>query len=676
MATRFEPLKLTDPRLFGVRLQGAFARGDRQRLLDLASRCLETGKSRLVLDCEELDSLGGGGAGVLADLQRQLVGRDGEAVFVAAGAVIRRFLEQKFAGLPLRFFDDVEAATAALTKAAPTAGPAAAPRVEVAPKATATNGLDALLDDVDSSCDQPDEASRRTADLMTAAYVSLDDTLLAAGEGGNPTVLGEALTVLLDSQNLAAETIYCYRQLDRFVSADGEWQLPCEGGVVSSLMRTARPLTLLDLEDGDLWDEETQLLEDLCPDLILPLIRGGDLFGIVFLQHRGEEREFGLTEVFALELLQRLLAAEPPAAMSPGDGHVAVAAAPAGDVETLLRVKLELARGLQGAQDIAHFWQVFIARLRLAAEVTSLVFIDTADAGTEPFLAGEARRGLGDVDLGGERIRTFFRTLERPVEVINMPASFRDVRDALLSRGVQWLVGLRTDDRAYQGAVALGLHWRCVAGELSDQIHEVMEIAGEALFRLRENQQWADMSLGLVESLLLGGNATDPDVDDVSRQTVAAVRRLAREMGLPADQQRELVLGALLRNHGQGDRVFDDLAADQLAGEDWEVFRAHPDLGVQKLASLNAPAAVRDAVRHHHERFDGRGFPLGLQGRDIPLVARLVAVAQTYALHLVRTDESGALAAMQSEAGKALDPDLVEIFEKAALRTTAELLSV
>ncbi len=106
MATRFAPLKLPDPAVFGVRIHGAFGRGDRQRLLDLGKRCLDRGKLRLLLDCSDLDSLGGSGASVLAELQKQLVGRGGEVVFAAAGPVIQRFLNQKFGELPLRCFDD------------------------------------------------------------------------------------------------------------------------------------------------------------------------------------------------------------------------------------------------------------------------------------------------------------------------------------------------------------------------------------------------------------------------------------------------------------------------------------------------------------------------------------------------------------------------------------------
>ncbi len=696
MATRFEPLDLGDPRLFGIRLHGAFGRGDRQRLLDLADRCVVKQKTHLVLDCADLDSLGGGGAAALAYLQRQLMERGGEVVFVAAGEVILRFLQSKFVGLPLRCFATADVAKAALTgEAAVSAEPAAAPEppdgdAPAPPPAASAADLDHLLEDVPPGRERPDATVRRTADLVTAAYVSLDDVLQAARTSNNPTLLGETLGMLLDCHDLAAATVYCHRHGEHFVATAGKVRLAAEGGIVAALERSRRPLTLMDLEDGDLWDEESQLLEDLQPDLILPLSRRDELYGIAFLRRGAGEREYGISEVFALELLLRLLAAPAPAAADEEPGEAAPVRGDAqqrgkgsrvqpdlpapvstGGRETLLNVMLDLARGLQDAQDLPHFWQLFISRLREASEVTSLIYLDAEEQDFPPYLAGEARRGLELDVLRGERIQAFFRTLERPVEIANMPSSLQRARDMLTGRGMQWLAPLRAEGSHHLGIVALGLRWRCRQPEQVEQIQGLMEIAAEALQRLRESQNRADMSLGLLEDLLIGADQTATEVDAVTRETTRAVRVLAAELGLAPDQERDLVLGALLRNHGQQQAGLDDLAADQLTGTEWERYRDHPENGAQRLAALKAPVAVRDAVRHHHERFDGRGFPLGLRGRDIPLAARLVAVAQCYALHVLSAGAEVALAAVKRDAGSALDPDLVEIFLTAANREAA-----
>lgn len=709
MATRFEPIALGEPTVSGIRLHGAFGRGDRQRLMNLADRCIQKQKRRLVIDCSDLDSLGGGGAAALADLQGRLLERDGEMVFVGAGEVVLRFLRSKFANLPLRCFETVAAALTALGVASPPeSGPATAAdktTAAAAPPDERGADLDRLLEKVQPEGERPDPLVRRTADLVTAAYVSLEDVLQAAHDGSNPPVIGEALSQLLDSHDLAAETIYCHAHGHQYQAASGKVRLPAAGGVVAGLLRIKRPLTLLDLEDGELWDEESALLEELQPDLILPLICRDELTGIAFLRRGGEEREYGICEIFALELLLRLwsqpvsrASADTPASgeavlscqadrrQPPGRKSARAASEeraeaaglvtvpqPVSSQENLLGVRLELTRGLQDAQDLPHFWQVVISRLREVAEVTSLAYLDGADRWSAGYLAGEARRGLVPAELTGERLLAFFRTLERPIEVVNMPSSLGKARNLLLGCGLHWLAPLRAEGSQYLGVVALGLRWRFRLAEPCDEIHGFLEIAGEALLRLRENQNRADMSLGLFEDLLVGREMSAQPVDEVTRETARTVRLLARELGLSSDQEQDLVLGALLRNHGQIDPTLDDLAADQLTGQKWEMFRSHPDNGEQRLAQLKAPAAVRDAVRHHHERFDGRGFPLGLRGRDIPLAARLVALAQCHALHLVRSGGDQALAAVKQEAGRALDPDLVEIFVKAAVRDQATI---
>lgn len=662
MATRFKPLKLTSPDLFGVRVHGAFGRGDRQRLLDLGKRCLGEGQLRLVFDCTDLDSLGGSGAGVLADLQSQLVERGGEAVFVAAGPVIQRFLTRKFEDLPLRFYDDLEEACSGFAGVAqPGAGIAPSPSTTTPERVVndREGGLDALLGEYTAEDSELSKLAARTADLVTAAYVSLDDVLMAAGEAGNSTALSEAIAILLESHDLAADTQACLRDGDHFVSADSSLRIPVDGGIASSLERSRRPLTMLDIEDSELWDEEIQFLEKQQPDLILPLIQYDSLRGVVFLHRGGEDREYTLAEVFALELLQRLLGLPSAAGIEP----TASTPPPSSATDELLVVKMDLVRGLQDAQDIAHFWQIFLTRLRGVAEVSSLLYHDVQDGTQRPFIAGEARRHPEDIDLDNERLHVFFRTLERPVEIANMPASFTAVRDELTVRGLRWLVALRVDGECL-GVLAFGLTWRDGVQGSTDQLQDVIEITAEALQRLRGNQRRANMSLGLLETLIVGEDSDD----DVTRQTVQAVRCLARELGLPPDQERDLVLGTLVRNIGQSNTTVSDLGADHLSGEQWETFRAHAELGDKRMADLDAPQAVRQAVRHHHERYDGRGFPLGLTGRDIPLVARLVAVAQYHALQASRTTPDKAREAVLLEAGKSLDPDLVEIFTKAMRR--------
>lgn len=113
-----------------------------------------------------------------------------------------------------------------------------------------------------------------------------------------------------------------------------------------------------------------------------------------------------------------------------------------------------------------------------------------------------------------------------------------------------------------------------------------------------------------------------------------------------------------------------DLVAkpDPLTPDERTLVRAHPVHGDSILADLEFPEPVRRIVRHHHERWDGNGYPDGLAGENIPLGARIVAIADQYdALTTERSyrtalGPSVAIAVMRPESGHAFDPDLFSAF--------------
>ncbi len=108
--------------------------------------------------------------------------------------------------------------------------------------------------------------------------------------------------------------------------------------------------------------------------------------------------------------------------------------------------------------------------------------------------------------------------------------------------------------------------------------------------------------------------------------------------------------------------------ADPLSREEYDLFRQHPETSYQILKSTDEYAYLAEIVLHHHERWNGSGYPEGLIGEDIPLLSRIIAVADTYE---AMTGERPYTQAMVSEkavdelkaiAGTQLDPELVEAF--------------
>jgi HD-GYP domain-containing protein (c-di-GMP phosphodiesterase class II) len=107
--------------------------------------------------------------------------------------------------------------------------------------------------------------------------------------------------------------------------------------------------------------------------------------------------------------------------------------------------------------------------------------------------------------------------------------------------------------------------------------------------------------------------------------------RLAEELGLPPDERRRIHLAGLLHDIGKigiKDEVL--RKPGKLTPEEYEHIKLHPALGYEILKGLKKIQHVLPAVLHHHESWDGQGYPHGLAGEAIPLIARIIAVADAF----------------------------------------------
>jgi putative nucleotidyltransferase with HDIG domain len=137
--------------------------------------------------------------------------------------------------------------------------------------------------------------------------------------------------------------------------------------------------------------------------------------------------------------------------------------------------------------------------------------------------------------------------------------------------------------------------------------------------------------------------------------------------GLPARHHDVLRQAALL--HDVGKLVLPEriLAGGPLSARDWDLIRAHPACGAEIVAQMGCAEAVAAIVAAHHERLDGRGYPRGLKGAEIPALARIVAVAEAYDAMTAQDSYQRpmaplhALRRLSKVAGTQLEPRFVEI---------------
>jgi HD-GYP domain-containing protein (c-di-GMP phosphodiesterase class II) len=169
------------------------------------------------------------------------------------------------------------------------------------------------------------------------------------------------------------------------------------------------------------------------------------------------------------------------------------------------------------------------------------------------------------------------------------------------------------------------------------------------------NKEWKD---AVVEDDLVSGSH-DSGLGDVQVYRSAHGERL-----LPPN-----VGGGLLRS-GTGTRPSSILnKPGRLTTKEWTTMKRHPQAGVRLLREIEFPWDIRPMVRHHHEHWDGGGYPDSSVGDDIPLSARILCLADVFdALTSSRSYRGGltpsrALSAMREDCGRILDPALFELFE-------------
>jgi HD-GYP domain-containing protein (c-di-GMP phosphodiesterase class II) len=183
-----------------------------------------------------------------------------------------------------------------------------------------------------------------------------------------------------------------------------------------------------------------------------------------------------------------------------------------------------------------------------------------------------------------------------------------------------------------------------------------------------------------MEALVTALDARDHETFGHSHRVRAYARLLAQMAGYPAELLPWLERGAFLHDIGKiavSDAILRKPA--KLTPEEWVEVRKHPETAHGILRSFPFLRPACDMVRHHHERFDGKGYPAGLKGAQIPLGARLFALADT--LDAMTSDrayrKAPGFAAARNEilqmSAKQFDPQLVDVFRRIPIDTWMQL---
>ncbi|RJP20878.1 MAG: HD domain-containing protein [Deltaproteobacteria bacterium] len=206
---------------------------------------------------------------------------------------------------------------------------------------------------------------------------------------------------------------------------------------------------------------------------------------------------------------------------------------------------------------------------------------------------------------------------------------------------------------------------------------EVVETVEEGVRRYQLVRSLRQADEGTLRSIAQTIELKDPYTRGHCDRVAAYALRIAESLGLPEATLRSVRHGSWLHDCGKigvPEAILN--LPGKLSEKEFEIVRKHPGWGAEVGRHANLPQDVIDIILYHHERYDGRGYPTGTRGDAIPLVARIVAVADVFdAMSTDRPyakgyDREEAVRVMGVLRGAALDPSLVDIF-LASLREEA-----
>ena len=204
-----------------------------------------------------------------------------------------------------------------------------------------------------------------------------------------------------------------------------------------------------------------------------------------------------------------------------------------------------------------------------------------------------------------------------------------------------------------------------------DDFNRVEAIAGFAASvyaRIRVSEQLQGSFAKTIEALTSAVEARHAETQEHTQRIRDIALALADAMKLPPELRRKVQLGASLHDIGKigvPDAIL--LKPGPLEPDEFETMKAHPDIGTRLISDIDFLQPAVSVVRHHHERWDGTGYPDGLNGEDIPVEARIVALCDAFdAMTSDRPYRSAvsvedACAEIRSCAGSQFDPDLATL---------------
>jgi diguanylate cyclase (GGDEF)-like protein len=255
-------------------------------------------------------------------------------------------------------------------------------------------------------------------------------------------------------------------------------------------------------------------------------------------------------------------------------------------------------------------------------------------------------------------------------------------RDTTVRESGEELQRLREGDERLDNLTAIPIYIEddfhgvvvCINSETYEEhSDDVLVALGDHAGAILENAQLhgrlRDSYIETVRVLADAIEVKDPFLRGHSEEVSGYVARVAERVGVEPQRREELVFGSLLHDVGKlgiSERIL--LKPAKLTPEEYAMVQLHPRIGYRLVQNVALLRPIAPAILHHHERFDGTGYPGRLKGEQIPLEARIIAVADAFSAmtserpYQRRRSLEDACAELERSAGTQFDPEVVRLF--------------
>ncbi len=214
----------------------------------------------------------------------------------------------------------------------------------------------------------------------------------------------------------------------------------------------------------------------------------------------------------------------------------------------------------------------------------------------------------------------------------------------------------------------LSIAYGAATKEQDENIQRMLIFAENAMYsnKIFESQSYRNQS---IQSLINAYHEKNPREEKHSHRVSELCEKFAQKLNLEHEDINKLKAISYL--HDIGKIAIDEAILNKpgkLSDEEWKIIKNHPAMGARIISTSDQYAVIADDILAHHERFDGKGYPMGLAGEDIPLRARIIAIIDSYDAmvsdrpYRKALSQKEAIAELINCSGTQFDPELVDVF--------------